>query len=443
MLQPHIMKIAYKGGLVYFKNKFQEDHIIYSHQGVITDVLPSQTLSYHQDFRLVDLSDQALIPGTVNTHNHSFQSLVRGFSDDLSFEKWRDKGIYKFSKKLDTNGIYIGALLAFSEMIKYGVSTVCDFFYINNHSNDNARAVIEAARTVGIRLVLARTMYDWSGAPQAYQETPQQAQKNCLELIHEFENDPMVSIYPAPHSLHAASPEMIQAGLEISKKKNLPLHMHIAEAPYEVKQVKKKFGKTPIKYLSSLGVCSPKLVGVHCVWVSDDEIEIMAEKNVKVSYNPASNMFLGDGVTPILKFMKKGVVVGLGSDGACSNNRTSVFDEMRTTSLLQKVTHLDGAVCPAEISFKMGTKNGGVVLGLPIGELKKDYQCDFVGLKMNDISLQPFKKKNLIKNIVYALSPWAIESVVVCGRQLKEKGKLVSVSEEEVCRKVAELTRVW
>ncbi len=437
------MKIAYKGGLVYFQNKFQEDHIIYSDKGVITDILAAQNLSHYQGFRLVDLSDQILIPGTVNTHNHSFQSLVRGFSDDVPFEKWRDEGIYKFSKKLDANGIYTGALLAFTEMVKYGVTTVCDFFYINNHGNDNARAVIEAARDVGIRLVLARAMYDWSGAPQTYQETPQEAQKNCLELIREFENNPMVSIYPAPHSLHAASPDMIMAGLEISKKKKIFLHMHIAEAQYEVKQVKKRFGKTPIKYLNSLGVCSPKLVGVHCVWVNDDEIEIMASTGVKVSYNPASNMFLGDGVTPILKFLKKGIVVGLGSDGACSNNRTSVFDEMRTTSLLQKVTHLDGSVCPAEESFKMGTKNGGTVLGLPMGELKKGYQCDFVGLKMNDISLQPFKKKNLIKNIVYALAPWAIESVAVHGKLLKEKGKVISISEEEVRRKVAELTRVW
>ena len=116
---------------------------------------------------------------------------------------------------------------------------------------------------------------------------------------------------------------------------------------------------------------------------------------------------------------------------------------MRTTSLLQKVTHLDGSVCPAEESFKMGTKNGGQVLGLPIGELKKGFYCDFVGLKMNDISLQPFKKKNLIKNIVYSMSPSAIESVVIQGKQVTEYGKLISVSEEEVCKKVAQLTRVW
>ena len=437
------MKIAYKGGLVYFQNKFHEDCIIYSDRGVITEISSTATSNQNKDYKLIDLSDQIFVPGTVNTHNHSFQSLVRGFADDLPFEKWRDNGIYRFSKKLDTKDIYTGALFAFSEMVKYGVTTVCDFFYINNHAHDNARAVIQAAHDIGIRLVLARAMYDWAGAPKAYQETPQEAQKNCLELIGEFETNSTVSIYPAPHSLHAASPDMIQAGLEIAKKKNLFLHMHIAEAQYEVKQVKKKFGKTPIKYLNSLGVCSPKLVGVHCVWVNDDEIEIMAEKKVKVSYNPASNMFLGDGVTPIVKFLKKGITVGLGSDGACSNNRTSIFDEMRMTSLLQKVTHLNGSVCPAHESFKMGTKNGGLVLGLPIGELKKGYQCDFVGLKMNDISLQPFKKKNLIKNIVYSLSPWAIESVVVHGKQLKEKGKLTSVSEEEVCKKVADLTRNW
>ncbi|MBI2608802.1 MAG: amidohydrolase [Deltaproteobacteria bacterium] len=433
------MSTFFKAPLVYVDGEFKENHTLVCKDGKITDILSQDPKSKD----VVQFKDQVLIPGTVNVHTHSFQSLIRGFANDLPFEKWRDDGIYKYSKLLNSEGIYIGALFAFSEMVKYGVTTVCDFFYIHNGGNENAEAVVKAAQEVGIRFVMARTMYDWKGAPKQYQEKVSDAHARCLSLVEKYENNSMVHIYPAPHSLHGASVEMIEAGLDIAKKKNCFLHMHIAEAPYEVEQVKKKFGKTPILFLDSLGVCSQKLVGVHCVWVTDEEIKLMGENEVKLAYNPTSNMFLGDGVSPILKYLKNNVVIGLGTDGACSNNRTSVFDEMRMTSLLQKVYNLDGSVCGAKTSFKMGTENGGKVLGLSIGKLEKNYHCDFVGLNLKDISLYPNKKENLINNIVYSLSPQAIETVVVSGKILKQNGNLISVKEEEICDKVAQLTSSW
>ncbi|MBI2027557.1 MAG: amidohydrolase [Deltaproteobacteria bacterium] len=432
----------YKAPYIYSDGAFLENHALVEDRGVIQDILPISKLK-PTDSTVIECEDLILLPGTINTHNHSFQSLVRGFSDDRSFSEWRDQGIYKFSKLLDQNGIYTGALFAFYEMILNGVTTVCDFFYIHDGGNQNARAVIQAAHDVGIRLVLARCLYDWKGAPSQYQESVSQAKKNCLSLIDEVGQNSMCRVYPAPHSLHGASQAMIEAGMEIAREKNSYLHMHIAEAKYEVEQVKKKYGKTPLKFLNHIGACSDRLVGVHCVWIDDEEVELMAEKQVKLSYNPASNMYLGDGVTPILKLLKRNVIVGLGTDGACSNNRTSVFDEMRTCSLLQKLTHLDGAVCPAETSFKMGTENGGKILGIPTGVLKPGNYCDFVGIRVSDISLLPFKTENLVKNIVYAMSPRAIDTVVVQGREVVKNGYHVSLSPREVYEKVQNVTRGW
>ena len=152
------------------------------------------------------LPGRLLLPGGVNAHNHSFQSLLRGLGDDLDFMGWRDRVLYPFSRRLDTRGIEIGAAFAFAEMLRHGITTVVDFFYVQGGGNANAEAAIRAAKRVGIRLVLARAFYDWPGAPPEYRETVAEATGRCRELMARHADDPTVSVQPAPHSLHAASP---------------------------------------------------------------------------------------------------------------------------------------------------------------------------------------------------------------------------------------------
>src|SRR5262245_20082028 len=167
---------------------------------------------------MLDLGRRAMVPGTVNAHNHSFQSLLRGFGDDLPFLTWRDRALYRFSPHLGQEGVHTGALFAFAEMALHGVTTVCDFFYLNDDGNENARAVIAAAERVGLRIVLARCFYDWDGAPAVYRESVDDAQARFLELHHEFVESPTVSVCPAPHSLHGASEAMIRAGAEAARE---------------------------------------------------------------------------------------------------------------------------------------------------------------------------------------------------------------------------------
>lgn len=378
----------------------------------------------------------ALLPGTVNVHNHSFQSLLRGLATDRPFLEWRDRALYKFSPLLTPDDLYTGAVFAFSEMMKCGVTTVTDFFYVHNDGVESDEAIIRAARDVGIRLVLARTMYDWDGAPSGYVETVAQADAAVRSLMQRYNSgaDRMVTVMPAPHSLHAASPEMVQVGYQIAVDFGTRFHIHVAEEPFEVEGVRKAFGCRPVELLHDLGVLDERMVAVHCVWLDDHEKELMTAARANLAYCPSSNMFLADGVTDLPALLHGGVTVGLGTDGACSNNRNSVFEEMRMAALLQKVHTCNALAITGREALEMGTSAGGRLLGLPVGCIEPGYCADFTGVDLDDLSLQPLYDdyEQLLPNIVYGMQPTAIDKVVVQGRQTVEGGRLLGVPEEVV-----------
>lgn len=434
------MRRAYRGRQVLTAGALLPEHTVVVRDGDIETVVPSASPAL-AGVETEDWGDTLILPGTVNVHTHSFQSLVRGFSDDLPFFRWRDEGIYRIAPLLGPEEIYAGALLSFGEMLRYGVTTVADFFYVHAGGIENDEAVIRAAKDLGIRLVLARTMYDWAGAPAVYRETVDEAVRRCETLIARYAGDPMVSVCPAPHSPHAASPEMIEAGARLAARAGTRMHIHVAEGRYEVDMIRKAHGVPPLHWLDRLGAVSERMVAIHCVWLTEEEIALMGARGAKLAYCPASNMFLGDGITNIPAMLRAGVTVGLGTDGACSNNRTSVFDEMRTTALLQKVSALDGAVLPAETALAMGTRNGGAVLGLPVGAIAPGNRADLVGIRLDDLSLQP--RGPIEKHLVYALDPRAIAWVVVAGRPVVENGTLLTVPEAEILARVARVTARW
>lgn len=431
----------YTADLMYVNGQPQANQALRVENGHILHVGPVAELTAEQKAQAVHFADGFIIPGFVNSHNHSFQSLLKGFCDDCDFFTWRDQALYKYAKTLSREDLYTGALFAFGEMLKCGITTVCDFFYINDQANDNARAIIEAALDVGIRIVMARTMYDWDGAPTRFRESVGQAVENTRQLHAEFKADPMVHVLPAPHSLHGASIEMILAGAELAAELNTRFHMHIAEGQYERTMIEEKHGKPPIAFLDELGVLNDRLVGIHCVWLDDREIDLMAKRGTGLSYNPSSNMFLGDGITRIREMQAAGICISLGTDGGCSNNRASIIEEMRMTSLLQKVKFCDSTVTRAEDMFEMGTSNGGTNIGLPIGKLQAGYAADFTVVDLNDLSMQP--RQNALKNLVYASQPSAIRAVYVAGEKVFEYGKLLTVPESEIVRRVQLTTANW
>jgi 5-methylthioadenosine/S-adenosylhomocysteine deaminase len=386
---------------------------------------------------------KAIVPGTVNVHNHSFQSLLRGIGDDLPFLAWRDRALYRYSPRLDAHGMGTAALFAFGEMLLHGVTTVCDFYYLNAQGNDHAAATIAAARRLGMRIVLARCFYDWDGAPAAYRETIPQAVAHFTDLHRSF-HDPdrfTVAVQPAPHSQHGASPAMIEAGAGCARDAGVPWHIHLAEERYQVDDSLARFGARPVHAVAGLDVDLARMIAVHGCWFDASERAVLADRGGGLAYCPGSNMFLGDGVTDLVDLVARGVTVGLGTDGGCSNNRVSVFDEMRAAALLQKVHRTDGQAIDAETCFDLGTRRGGELLRLPVGRLAPGFRCDVVAVDLDDPSLWP--EQALAKNLVYALSSRAVSDVVVDGSLVVADRRLTRVPLDEINHRVRQLTHDW
>lgn len=426
---------------LYTENQLLRDHYLAVEDGMITEIAPLSRLAPREMRNVHGFSHSAIIPGFVNSHNHSFQSLLKGFCDDADFFTWRDQALYKYANLMDQDDLYHGALLAFGEMLKNGITTVCDFFYIHDQDNENAETIIRAAKDTGIRLTLARTMYDWDGAPKRFQESVRQASNNTEALMRKYQKDPTISVLPAPHSLHGASPEMIEAGAALAEKFDVPFHIHVAEGQYERQMMEERHGLSPIRFLNKLGVLNARMVGIHCVWLDEAEINLMAAQQAKVSYNPSSNMFLGDGITRIREMLDAGICIALGTDGGCSNNRASIIDEMRMCNLLQKVKYCDATQSTAEEAFLMGTSNGGTVLRQPIGKLAPGYAADFVVVNLNDLSMQP--REYFGKNIVYSTMPSALSASYVAGKCVMLDGQLLRIPESDIVERVQKTHRRW
>ena len=433
---------AIRAKLVYVDGAFQSGAAVALEHGSIhavgDDADPSDAA------KVDDWGDVALVPGTVNSHGHAFQNLFKGFADDRSFDSWRDDVLYPFSERLDGDAIYAGALFAFAEALLAGVTTTVDFFYLHDGGNENAERVIAAARDLGIRLVFARTFYDLdapTGAPDRFRETAKQAAERTLELAEAHEDDPLVSIQPAPHSLHAATPETIALALEVADRLEVPCHLHLAEAAYERNQVVARYGTTPVRLLEREGLLRGNLVTIHTVWVDDEELDMLAEAGVGVVHCPGANAFLGDGVARLPEMLQRGIRVGLGPDGGCANNRQSVFDEMRTASLMAKARLCDGGAIDARTAFGLGTTGGADLLGVNAGGIAPGKLGDLVALDLGDLSLQPLR--TLDHQVVNSMVPTAIERVMVGGEAVVDRGRLTRMDHAEIRARIQEATGQW
>jgi 5-methylthioadenosine/S-adenosylhomocysteine deaminase len=428
--------------LVLAGDRFERRHAFVMQGGRILDTGPPAELQErYPEHDREDWGEVAVLPGTVNGHAHSFQTLLRGYGDDLTFAAWRDGVLYPFSERLDQAGMVAGALFDFAEMLKAGITTVADFFYLHDRGNENDLAVVEAAKRIGLRIVLARCMYDWAGAPSRYLETPEISERNFRELHAALAGDRMAFAQPAPHSIHGASPEMIQAGAALSEELDLPMHIHVAEGQYERDLAFERHGLSPVKFLDSIGALTRRTLLVHCVWVDEEDLSLIAERGARIVHNPSANAFLGDGIAPLREMLARSIPVALGTDGGCTNSRQSIYEEMRMAALFSKAVEANAAAVGAEEVLMAGTARGGEVLGLPVGRIAADFTADLVVVDLRELSLLP--RRTAQKQIVYSMRPDAIRRVLVGGEPVVEDGHLVNVDEEEIRALVDEVTRDW
>ena len=431
-----------RGELTWVDGRFERDRVVKIDSERIVEVGSESDLA--EGARLQDWGRVAIIPGTVNCHGHAFQNLLKGFADDRPFDEWRDRVLYPFSEEIDGEAIYVGALFAFAEALLAGATTTVDFFYLHDEGNANAQQVIRAAHDVGIRLVLARAFYDPDAptrAPQRYRESADHAAVRLRELASSMAGDALVSVQPAPHSLHAASPQTIRVALQCAADLDVPCHLHLAEARYEVEQVRERYGTTPVRLLHREGLLDQRLVTVHGVWLDDEELDLLAQAGSAVVHCPGANAFLGDGIARLPEMLERGIRVALGPDGGCANNRQSMFDEMRMASLLAKARLADGGAVDAAEAFRLGTSAGADVLGLPVGEIAAGRKADLVALDLDDLSLQPIE--TIDRQIVNSIQPTAIERVMVGGRVVVEQGELTSIDRHELVAAIRRVTQGW
>ena len=349
-----------------------------------------------------------VVPGFINGHSHAYQVLLRGWADDLSFASWRSDALYRVVPQLTPDDIYTVFVYAFSEMLAAGITTVVEFFYLNGAGNEHAVAAIAAAQATGIRLVLARTWMDAPYAPPAFRETIEQAFERTDDLRRRF---PDANVCVAPHSLHAASPEMIRAAADFARKHGCKMHIHVAEAAYEGEQTLKAHGATPVNLLDQLDALDDRTVAVHAIFITQQEKELLAERKACVIHNPVTNMYLGDGICDVVGMQALGITMGLGTD---ADVKPSIIDEIRAASYLQKIEKRDGAALGARTAFDLGTSQGARAIGIDGGALAVGNFADFVVLDATGID----SWNRPLNGLVYrAESSW-VQATFVGGRRV-------------------------
>jgi 5-methylthioadenosine/S-adenosylhomocysteine deaminase len=322
--------------------------------------------------------------------------------------------------------VYSGTLLACAEMIRSGITCFCDMYLFES-------AVADAAKAAAMRAVVGEVLYDFPSPNYG----PIEAGFTYTEaLIKKWRGDPLITIAVEPHSPYLCSPELLQQAAAISQKHSVPLVIHVSETESEVQKSMAEKGRTPVSYLSDLGVLSPNLLACHCVVLNSDDIMLLKKSDVKVAHNPESNMKLASGVAAIADMIKEGICVGLGTDGCASNNNLDIFSEMDTAAKLHKVNLLDPTVMDAETVVNMATIQGARALGLGglTGSLEAGKKADIIIIDMNKPHLVPMYSP--YSHIAYAVKADDVATSIINGRLVMEERRLLTLDIQAVMSEV-------
>jgi 5-methylthioadenosine/S-adenosylhomocysteine deaminase len=380
--------------------------------------------------KIIDARGGLILPGLLNCHTHAAMSLFRGLADDLPLMEWLNNYIFPAERKIDAEFVYTGTLLALAEMILSGTTTFCDMYLFEDQ-------VARAARKAGVRCLVGEVLYDF---PSPNYGPVEKGLEYTESLIQKWQKDPLVSIAVEPHSLFTCSPELLTASNELALKYKVPVIIHVAETLTELSEIKEKYGKTPVKYLDSLGLLGPHLIADHCVHIDDADIKTLADHGVKVVHNPESNMKLASGIAPIPQMLSQGVTVGLGTDGCASNNNLDLFSEMDTAAKLHKVNSLDPTVMDALSVLKMATIHGARVLGLQnvTGSLEVGKKADIIVIDTHKPHLTPMY--NAISHLVYAARGNDVSHSIINGQLVMEDRKLLTLDIAEIITRAREIS---
>lgn len=399
--------------------------------GIIVAVGPTDELvaNVRVEQRL-SLPDHILAPGLVNAHCHSAMTLLRGAADDLPLDRWLKERIWPMEAELlDEQFVSVGSRLAALEMLQGGTTTCADMYFYS-------QAAAEAYLSVGQRAVLALPVIDF---PTRYAADVDGYISLGLAARDRFVDEPLLSFCLAPHAPYTASDNTFQRVLSFAEELGIGIHTHLHETAGEVGGAVAQFGERPVARLARLGVLGPGFFAAHCVHLNTADIETLARHGASAVHCPSSNLKLASGIAPVADLLAAGVNVGLGTDGAASNNRLDMFEEMRLAALIGKVARGDASAVNAAQAFTMATLGGARAIGLGehVGSIEAGKSADLIAVGLSSPAMTPIFDP--VSHLVYAASRADVTDVWVGGKRRVADGKLTTAASSSAAAAMAEL----
>jgi 5-methylthioadenosine/S-adenosylhomocysteine deaminase len=396
---------------------------------------PAAIASRYKAAQTIDATGKVVMPGLINTHTHAAMVMFRGLGNDLNLMDWLQKYIFPAeAKTVSPDFVRIGTQLAVLEMIQSGTTTFADMYYFEEE-------VAKVTKAAGMRGVLGQTVIEFP-VPDA--KTPADALARTESFAKQFDHDELITPSIAPHSVYTLDAKTLTAVSALAKRLMIPIQIHLAETSAEIGLSQERHKMRPVAILDSLNFWAPTTIGAHGVWINDEEIALLKRRDVGISNNPESNMKLSSGTAPVLKYRKAGVSVGIGTDGAASNNDLDMFEAMRQAAFQQKLVSMDPTAISAPEALEMATIGGARVLGRSqrLGSLEPGKLADVIIVGMSKARQQPLFDP--VSQIVYASRGDDVETTIVNGKVLMLNGKVLTMDPARVlseARTAAELVR--
>jgi len=382
---------------------------------------------------VINGSGKVVLPGLINTHTHLSMTLLRGYADDMRLQDWLQKKIWPAEAGLTPEACYHGAMLGCAEMIMSGTTTFMDMYF-------NVEEVARAVKESGLRAFLSYGIIDLFDAAKAKAE--QEKTRKLFEHLRSLGSS-RIRFALGPHAPYTCSAETLLWAKEFAEKNNVINHIHIAETRKEQADFQKQHGSRVVEYLDKIGALSNHMLAAHCVWVTKSEVATMGRAGVSVAHCPVSNMKLASGgAAPLPEMFEEGIAVGLGTDGAASNNSLDMFETMKVCALLHKAQRWDATVLSAQKTLDLATIEGARALGVQkeIGSIEVGKNADLIMLDTRLPNLNPVHgKATIISDLVYSASPANVDTTIVDGQVLMENRQLKTIKLEETLQSVSKI----
>ncbi|HEY7240817.1 MAG TPA: TRZ/ATZ family hydrolase [Burkholderiales bacterium] len=393
-----------------------ERHVVAVRDGRIEALLPlTEAVPRFGSYPVLDLPEHVLIPGLVNAHTHAAMSLMRGLADDLPLMRWLEDHIWPAEgKHVSAAMVRDGTLLACAEMLRGGITTFNEMYFF-------PEASLEAARGAGMRVALGIIVVEF---PSAYASDAADYLRKGLALRDREGDDPLVTFCIAPHAPYTVSDASFRQVAKLAAELDLPVHVHLAETEDESRRSLAEHGVRPVERLRRLGLLGPGLIAVHAVHLERQEIELLGSHATSIAHCPSSNLKLASGFAPIEALRRAGANLCLGTDGAASNNRLDLFQEMRTAALLAKAVAGDAQALPAHAALRAATLGGAEALGIGelTGSIAQGKAADLAAVALRGPELAPCYDP--VSHLVYAAGREHVTHVWVNGEARVVEGKL-------------------